>query len=316
MGRKRGGAGVSASGSGRRGRSTSSVASSARKRRSSRRSSAAATCPLAEPRPAADLGHRGGAEPAQVLTHHLDPGVSFAELRLRADPALGVGEQVGAAAIPGARRRNPHQLEPEAEAVDTTRALADELVNLGPAQRLAGEPRFDPAGRGGHLASGRLSAQVAQPPLSSLTPDTDRERPPLRGGEQMDGGAQRGSLDDGAPLQRPVERRRSKSSSRDQSPMYIEGAYCAWIPAIRSSAFGSVERPRSSSIWRASSARLSCCSLSTRSATHSPLRCTDGPPGGIAIRPRIRARTPPPLARARRSARRSRGPGAGGAPTP
>src|SRR5215210_6117758 len=50
---------------------------------------------------------------------------------------------------------------------------------------------------------------------------------------------------------------RSKPSSRDHSPMYIDGAYCAWRPPMRSSLRGSGERPRSSSPCRASSARLS-----------------------------------------------------------
>ena len=50
---------------------------------------------------------------------------------------------------------------------------------------------------------------------------------------------------------------RSRPSSRLHSPMYIDGAYCAWIPPTASSARGSGIRPRSSSSWRASSARLS-----------------------------------------------------------
>ena len=54
-----------------------------------------------------------------------------------------------------------------------------------------------------------------------------------------------------------VSASRSKPSSRDHRPTYIDGAYCAWIPPIRSSARGSGVRARSSSSWRASSARLS-----------------------------------------------------------
>ena len=37
---------------------------------------------------------------------------------------------------------------------------------------------------------------------------------------------------------------RSKPSSLVQRPTYIEGAYCAWMPAIRSTAFGSGRRRR------------------------------------------------------------------------
>src|SRR5215211_59588 len=56
----------------------------------------------------------------------------------------------------------------------------------------------------------------------------------------------------------------SKPSSRDQSPMYIEGAYCAWIPPIRSSARGMGRRARCSSSCRARRARLRSCSVSVR----------------------------------------------------
>ena len=63
-----------------------------------------------------------------------------------------------------------------------------------------------------------------------------------------------------------VSASRSKPSSRDHRPTYIDGAYCAWIPAIRSSARGSGVRARSSSSWRASSARLSSRSVSVRTA--------------------------------------------------
>src|SRR5439155_13035062 len=49
---------------------------------------------------------------------------------------------------------------------------------------------------------------------------------------------------------------RSSPSSRDHRPMYIEGAYCAWSPAIRSSALGIGVFARSRSICLASRARL------------------------------------------------------------
>ena len=54
-----------------------------------------------------------------------------------------------------------------------------------------------------------------------------------------------------------VRSSRAKPASRDQSPMYIDGAYCAWIPQTASSAAGSGSVARSSRSWRASSARLS-----------------------------------------------------------
>ena len=64
-----------------------------------------------------------------------------------------------------------------------------------------------------------------------------------------------------------VSASRSKPSSRDDSPMYIDGAYCACRPPMRSSARGIESDARSSSSWRASSARLSSRSLRTRSVT-------------------------------------------------
>ena len=54
-----------------------------------------------------------------------------------------------------------------------------------------------------------------------------------------------------------VRASRVKPSSRDHRPMYIDGAYCAWMPPMRSSALGRGVRARSSSSWRASSARFS-----------------------------------------------------------
>src|SRR3954447_22079922 len=59
---------------------------------------------------------------------------------------------------------------------------------------------------------------------------------------------------------------RSKPSSRDHTPTYADGAYCAWIPPTRSSIFGRLMRPRASSNCRARSARLRWRCVRTRSA--------------------------------------------------
>src|SRR5918999_3434564 len=63
-----------------------------------------------------------------------------------------------------------------------------------------------------------------------------------------------------------VSESRPKPASRDQSRMYIEGAYCAWIPASRSRARGSRSRRRDSRNCRSSSARFSSRWVRTRSA--------------------------------------------------
>ncbi len=67
-----------------------------------------------------------------------------------------------------------------------------------------------------------------------------------------------------------VSRARSKPSTRDQSPMYIDGAYCAWRPATRSSALGRESAFRSRSSWRASRARFSSRRVSVRSSVSPP----------------------------------------------
>src|SRR5918996_6496763 len=64
-----------------------------------------------------------------------------------------------------------------------------------------------------------------------------------------------------------VRPRRSKWRSRDHRPMYADGAYCAWIPPIRSTARTSGRSERSSSSCRARSARFSSRVVSTRSTT-------------------------------------------------
>ena len=62
-----------------------------------------------------------------------------------------------------------------------------------------------------------------------------------------------------------VRASRSSPSVRDQSPMYIDGAYCACRPPIRSSTREIGSRLRSSSRWRARTARFSSRDVRTRS---------------------------------------------------
>ena len=92
-----------------------------------------------------------------------------------------------------------------------------------------------------------------------------------------------------------VSASRSKPSSRDHSPMYIDGAYCACRPPMRSSARGIESDARSSSIWRASSARLSSRSVRTRSVTaRRRARRRDRPSRRPARRPSARIIWPTP----------------------
>ena len=54
---------------------------------------------------------------------------------------------------------------------------------------------------------------------------------------------------------------RVKSRRRDQRPTYPDGAYCIWMPPIRSTIAVSGPAERSRSPWRSRSARLRCRSL-------------------------------------------------------
>jgi hypothetical protein len=65
---------------------------------------------------------------------------------------------------------------------------------------------------------------------------------------------------------------RSNPATRDQSPIYAVGAYCVWRPPIRSSALERARSTRSSSSWRARSARFSCPSVSVGSGNGSSAR--------------------------------------------
>ena len=115
VGRKRSGAGVSGSGSGARGRSTSSAPSSAgsgaaRAARASRSTSVggspAQLGDVLRPRPGRSRSGSGGrgARPRSSASGR------------RADPVLGGRVEVGAAALPRARRRHAHQVDPQPDA--------------------------------------------------------------------------------------------------------------------------------------------------------------------------------------------------------
>jgi hypothetical protein len=68
-----------------------------------------------------------------------------------------------------------------------------------------------------------------------------------------------------------VRSSRRNPSSRVQSPRYPAGAYCVWSPHTRSNVRGIVPVPRSSSDWRASSARFSSRSVRVRGGSAAGL---------------------------------------------
>ena len=137
--------------------------------------------------------------------------------------------------------------------------LADQRLELLAADRRAAvERRPQPCARrrpspAGSAARASRAASLPAGPRARRTPAASSPR-------ARRGGSCAASAWPGPPSRRSsarVSSSRVKPSSRDHSPMYIDGAYWAWMPPIRSSALGSGIRPRSSSSWRASSARLS-----------------------------------------------------------
>ena len=69
-----------------------------------------------------DLVGRRRSEPGQVATHEVVDGVVVVEVRLGTDPRLGERVQVGPAALPRARRRDPNEVDVHPDAVDQARA--------------------------------------------------------------------------------------------------------------------------------------------------------------------------------------------------
>jgi hypothetical protein len=122
-----------------------------------------------------------------------------------AEPVSGVGEQVGAPPLPGARWRDPGQVEPQRGAVDPGRTLADQLRELGAGQRAVGQPRAHAPGRRRHLGCGGVTTVITQPAGATLAANRERPPPPVARRDEMDRRPQQGPLDDGATLQRPGE---------------------------------------------------------------------------------------------------------------
>ncbi len=202
VGRNRGGAGVSASGSGARGRSSSSLPSSSRNRRSSSRSSGGRHVLHVEAGPVGDLGRACGPEPAQVAADDEVAGVRLPDV-LRADPVLGRGVQIGSAALPRPGRRHAHEVDEE---TDTARPLAEQLLDLLPAERTLGErpPELPCSG----LQRARVGDPVhAEPPRAPRLADRHGERPVVGLRHEVDRGAEQRRLDDRAPLESTRQRR-------------------------------------------------------------------------------------------------------------
>src|SRR5438874_11378906 len=59
----------------------------------------------------------------------------------RPDPLLRQAVQIGAFSLPGAERRNPHEIHPESDAVERRAVEPELLLDLSPRPRSVGEER-------------------------------------------------------------------------------------------------------------------------------------------------------------------------------
>ena len=174
VGRNRGGAGVSPSGIGARGRSISSWPDSSRKRRSVVASIVGAIVAGGTPAQPASVLHRRRAEPAQVTGARAARDLLPRSPPRRRPTARGARTNRRAAA-PRARGRNTDELELEGGAVPGRRVdpkLGDELVATP--RPVREELRHLARGRV-HLPRRRLAAVRLQPPLEAHVAQAGQE---------------------------------------------------------------------------------------------------------------------------------------------
>ena len=218
-----------------------------------------------DPRPVVDLGRGRGPEAAQVAAHELRrrPRPCAAAAAGRSSPRRGrTGRPCGGPRCPtgGTRTRESQALIPEIPGAPSPTVSWRRLRATG-----------------GSANSGRARLAAAAIPAASAVSRRERSHCSRRSSVtaaanvHQSAGVSRWMVERSeVPCTRVlrssalVSCSRSNPSSRDQRPTYIEGAYWAWIPPIRSTAFGSDARLRSSSSWRASRARLSSRSVSVR----------------------------------------------------
>ena len=267
-GRKRTGAGVSAS-----------AAAAAGGRRApclARPGSVAARCARApfrrrhvEARPVGDLGGARGAEALQVAAdEQLDPLVLGRRLAARPSPPRARTDRRGGA--PTSRGRNANQVHEQARRAELASRRPPRARRASACRR---RTRAEPCGRSRRPSSRRDRGRACASTTCAARAGSRRRTASSRAARR--GGSSPASSTPWMTLRRSSARvswSRSKPWRRDQSPMYIDGAYCAWIPPIRSSARGRGVFARSSSSCRASSARFSSRSVSVRVTSREPNR--------------------------------------------
>ena len=183
-------------------------------------------CPCAWPgRSRRGSGARGARAPAPCV-----------DRRRRPEPVLGERVEVGAAPLPRARRRHADEVEPEADAVRGGRLPSSSRSPCAAAARPASAPRSAAPRR---PIARRLAASSARSHQSRRAARTATRAASSRR-------ARRGGSSPRISVAWTTARRssarvsasRSKPSTRDHSPMYIDGAYWACSPPIASSVRG------------------------------------------------------------------------------
>ncbi|OGO55745.1 MAG: hypothetical protein A2V85_02220 [Chloroflexi bacterium RBG_16_72_14] len=120
---------------------------------------------------------------------------------LRSQPRVREGETVRASALPGARGRDAHEVDPHAQVPEEAVRETLQLLHRPRPVREGGPEEIGLAEHRG-LVGVRADAQVPGPPRP---PDAERKAPELVRGDHVDRGAQERGLDDRAALQRRRE---------------------------------------------------------------------------------------------------------------
>src|SRR5690606_33377336 len=127
-------------------------------------------------------------EATEIAPHQQVDALVEVELRLRTEPVLGGGEQVGAAPFPGAGRWHPDQVDPQAD--PTAKSRADQFVDLQLPDRAAlGDGRAHLLGGGGQLRLTGVALGRPQKLPPAVRADRTREWPVVVAGDEVDGGA-------------------------------------------------------------------------------------------------------------------------------
>ncbi len=119
----------------------------------------------------------------------------------RAHPGLGQRQPIGPATLPRARRRHPHEVDPQSDVADEP---GREVAELPDRARAVGERRLQlvRARRHGRLAvAARHRVRVAQDPGTAGLPNAQGVPPELACRDHVDGRSHERRLDDGPVLE-------------------------------------------------------------------------------------------------------------------